>query len=133
MKLLSKFALIPLLLSISGFTCAAQHVDKAYLDNVTVNVSSTEQNVLTVDGRKITSVIPSIGDALDYQKDVNQGVLYFKVAPWYQNRTISAFVNDDQGTRYKLVMRPTASLGAEEIILIPPKASESAGSEKGTG
>lgn len=132
MKLLSKFALIPLLLSISGFTCAAQHVDKAYLDNVTVNVSSTEQNVLTVDGRKITSVIPSIGDALDYQKDVNQGVLYFKVAPWYQNRTISAFVNDDQGTRYKLVMRPTASLGAEEIILIPPKASESAGSEKGT-
>ena len=70
--------------------------------------------------------------ALEYEKDVTQGVLYFKVAPWYANRTISAFVNDDQGTRYKLVMRPTASLGAEELILIPPKVKEGSSTDKGS-
>ena len=134
MNLSKKLALIPLTLSLlfSPFAQAVQHVDKAYLDNVTVNVSSTEQNALVVQDRKITSVIPSIADALEYEKDVTQGVLYFKVAPWYANRTISAFVNDDQGTRYKLVMRPTASLGAEELILIPPKVKEGSSTDKGS-
>lgn len=125
----------PILTALLGFysclTYAAQHIDRAYQENVTVNVSSTEQNALLVQDRKIVSVIPSIADALEYEKDVSQGVLYFKVAPWYANRTISAFVNDDQGTRYKLVLRPTPSLGAEELILIPPKASRLRGeSEK---
>ena len=134
MNLSKKLALIPLTVSLlfSPFAQAVQHVDKAYLDNVTVNVSSTEQNALVVQDRKITSVIPSIADALEYEKDVTQGVLYFKVAPWYANRTISAFVNDDQGTRYKLVMRPTARLGAEELILIPPKVKEGSSTDKGS-
>lgn len=128
-----KYALLTTLaLLISGVTHGAQHVTKAHDDTVTVNISSTEQNALVVDGRKITSVIPSIDDALEYQKDVAQGVLYFKVQPWYANRTISAFVNDDQGVRYKLVMRPTATLGAEEIILIPPQGSKSNGFSKGS-
>ena len=76
MNLSKKLALIPLALSllitsttsllVSSVAFGAQHVDKAYLDNVTVNVSSTEQNALVVQGRKITSVIPSIADALEY-------------------------------------------------------------------
>ena len=71
MNLSKKLALIPLTLSLlfSPFAQAVQHVDKAYLDNVTVNVSSTEQNALVVQDRKITSVIPSIADALEYEKD----------------------------------------------------------------
>lgn len=129
----SKFAVLPLALLISGLSYGAQHVTKAHEDTVTVNVSSTEQNALIVQDRKITSVIPSIADALEYEKDVAQGVLYFKVQPWYANRTISAFVNDDAGVRYKIVMRPTATLGAEEIILIPPaKTSSRDGSSKGS-
>ncbi|ENG7912469.1 type-F conjugative transfer system secretin TraK [Acinetobacter baumannii] len=136
MKILSKLAMIPLLIAsllASGIASATQHIDKAYLDSVTVTVSSTEQNALVVQNRKIANVVPSIADALDYQKDVDQGVLYFKIQPWYENRTISAFVTDDQGVRYKLVMRPTASLGAEEIILMPPKnGSGSGGTEKET-
>lgn len=129
----SKFAVLPLALLISGLSYGAQHVTKAHEDTVTVNVSSTEQNALIVQDRKITSVIPSIADALEYEKDVAQGVLYFKVQPWYANRTISAFVNDDAGVRYKIVMRPTATLGAEEIILIPPaKTNSRDGSSKGS-
>lgn len=128
-----KFILLPFLCLLSVLTFAAQHVTKANEDTVTVNVSSTEQNALIVQDRKIVSVIPSIADALEYEKDVAQGVLYFKVQPWYSNRTISAFVNDDAGVRYKIVMRPTATLGAEEIILIPPQQGGSRdGSSKGS-
>lgn len=130
MNLIKKL-ILSLALSVSTFAHSVQHVDKAYLDNVAVNVSSSEQNALLVQGRKITSVIPSIPDALDYEADTSQGVLYFKLAPWYANRTVSAFVNDDQGARYKIIMRPTASLGAEEIILLPPPAKDSEGIQKG--
>jgi conjugal transfer pilus assembly protein TraK len=132
MKQLKYGLLTALAILVGSVTHGAQHVTKANEDTVTVNISSTEQNALVVDGRKITSVIPSIDDALEYQKDVAQGVLYFKVQPWYANRTISAFVNDDEGVRYKLVMRPTATLGAEEIILIPPAGSKSNGLAKGS-
>lgn len=128
-----KYASTIVALLISGVSYGAQHVTKAHEDTVTVNISSTEQNALIVQDRKIVSVIPSIADALEYEKDVNQGVLYFKVQPWYANRTISAFVNDEAGVRYKLVMRPTATLGAEEIILIPPANTKSKdGSNKGS-
>ncbi|MDV7113662.1 TraK domain-containing protein, partial [Acinetobacter baumannii] len=58
--------------------------------------------------------------ALDTLPDKEQGTLYFKISPYFQNTPITLFVTDDEGTRYKLVLQPR-SVGAEEVVLVPPK------------
>lgn len=101
-------------------TWAEQYIKGADRQNIEVTVSNSQQNVLAIQGRKIRSVVPSVAGSLDYQKDTDQGVLYFKLSDYYgTSGTISLFVNDDAGVRYKLILVPKA-VGAEEVILIPP-------------
>lgn len=84
-----------------------------------VAISRTEQNLIEIRGRRISSVIPSVAGALSYHKDDEHGVLYFTLANDQQMGTISMFVNDDHGARYKLILVPSNS-SAQEIVLFPP-------------
>ena len=87
-----------------------------------VAISRLEQNLIEIQGRRISSVIPSIAGALSYHKDDENGVLYFTLTNEQHMGTISMFVNDDQGGRYRLILVPSHQ-NAQEIILIPPSAN----------
>lgn len=92
-----------------------------------VAISRYEQNLIEIKDRKISSVIPSVNGSLAYQKDNVNGVLYFTLANPNFLGTISVFVNDDEGERYKLILVPTQQ-AAQEIIIVPPtKKSEGDG------
>lgn len=84
-----------------------------------VAISRYEQNLIEIKDRKISSVIPSVNGSLAYQKDNTNGVLYFTLANPNFLGTISVFVNDDEGERYKLILVPTQQ-AAQEIIIVPP-------------
>ncbi|PJG65519.1 type-F conjugative transfer system secretin TraK [Acinetobacter seifertii] len=121
MKLqLNKIALLISSILLTTTSFAAQHITKADQETVQVTVSNTEPNVLVVDGRRIVNLVPSDVTALDTLPDKEQGTLYFKVSQFFQNTPVTLFVTDDEGTRYKLVLQPR-SVGAEEIVLVPPK------------
>nr|WP_236748908.1 type-F conjugative transfer system secretin TraK [Acinetobacter baumannii] len=96
---------------------------KADKQSVSVAVSNKDLNVLYVDGRKMVTATPSNSNALEYQKDKNQGALYFKINPAFQNTTIPVFVTDDYGTRYKIELQPK-NMPGEDVVLVPPAESE---------
>lgn len=84
-----------------------------------VAISRYEQNLIEIKDRKISSVIPSVNGSLSYQKDSTNGVLYFQLANPNFLGTISVFVNDNEGERYKLILVPSEQ-AAQEIIIVPP-------------
>lgn len=84
-----------------------------------VAISRYEQNLIEIKDRRISSVIPSVNGALSYQKDNSNGVLYFTLANPNFLGTISVFVNDDAGERYKLILVPSDQ-AAQEIVIVPP-------------
>lgn len=88
-----------------------------------VAISRTEQNLLEIAGRKIASVIPSVAGALSYYKDDDNGVFYFALANQFHTGTISLFVNDDHGSRYRLILVPT-NHPAQEIVLVPTEQAK---------
>lgn len=116
-----------LVITVSGH--CTQHVTKADKESVTVAVSNKDLNVLVVDGRKMVTAIPSNRDAIEYQVDANQGALYFKVSPFYQNSVIPMFITDEEGVRYKIELQPR-NMGGEDIVLIPPKSEQSNSSKQ---
>ena len=72
-----------------------------------VVMSKQEQNLLEVKGRRISSVIPSVAGVLAYQQDTTNGILYFSLANDNYMGTVTLFVNDDEGGRYRLILVPT--------------------------
>ena len=117
MKFLKKLLVVPLVL-FGLQTEAAQHITNADKSIAQVVVSNRDVNALIVDGRRIQNFIPSNDNAFEIQKDVVQGSIYFKVNPEYSNTSTSAFVTDEEGARYKLVLQPR-SVTSEEVILVP--------------
>lgn len=120
---INKTILVILLSGLAQLSFAAQYVDHAHERIVEVSISSVEQNALLVEGRKITTVIPSISGALSYISDANSGVLYFSLANRHQMGTISLFVTDDAGQRYRVLLVPR-QIAAEEVIIRPPKMTQ---------
>lgn len=91
-----------------------------------VAISRYEQNLIEIQGRRISSVIPSIAGALSYHQDQENGVLYFTLANEQHMGPISMFVNDDQGGRYRLILVPSTNQSSQEIIIVPQdKVAES--------
>lgn len=91
-----------------------------------VNISAKEQNRLAVEGRRLTSVVPSQKGVLTAIKDEEQGALYFTLASDSGAAgTITLFVSDDHKTTYKLILVPRPIAG-EEIIIRPPAAAAGA-------
>lgn len=83
-----------------------------------VVMSKQEQNLLEVKGRRISSVIPSVAGVLAYQQDTTNGILYFSLANENYMGTVTLFVNDDEGGRYRLILVPT-NQPAQEISIVP--------------
>jgi len=100
-------------------------IEGATLSHVEVNISAKEQNRLAVQGRQISTVVPSSKGAITYQKDEAQGALYFALsgnAP--EGATVTLFVGDDKGQTYKIILVPK-NIPGEEVILKPPVERES--------
>jgi len=89
-----------------------------------VVMSKQEQNLLEVKGRRISSVIPSVAGVLAYQQDTTNGILYFSLANDNYMGTVTLFVNDDEGGRYRLILVPTNQT-AQEITIVPTNDSKS--------
>lgn len=89
-----------------------------------VVMSKQEQNLLEVKGRRISSVIPSVAGVLAYQQDITNGILYFSLANDNYMGTVTLFVNDDEGGRYRLILVPT-NQPAQEITIVPTNDSKS--------
>lgn len=89
-----------------------------------VVMSKQEQNLLEVKGRRIASVIPSVAGVLAYQQDTTNGILYFSLANDNYMGTVTLFVNDDEGGRYRLILVPT-NQPAQEITIVPTNDSKS--------
>lgn len=127
---------LSLMLSLSALALSANAKNEVVnSDRFTaeVAISRTEQNLLEIQGRKIASVIPSVAGALSYYKDDDNGVFYFALANQLQMGTISLFVNDDHGSRYRLILVPT-NQSAQEIILVPTEqAKKKADAENANG
>ena len=119
LSLNNKLTLLSLLLC-SGISHATQYVEKADERTVEVSVSSVEQNALVIEGGRIDTVIPSVSGALTYVKDTKNGVLYFAFADRFFNGTLSLFVTDENGQRYRLLLIPS-KIAAEEVIIRPKK------------
>lgn len=122
LKKLSQMMLPLAVLTLSAETYAKSEVINADRFTAEVAISRLEQNLIEIQGRRISSVIPSIAGALAYHKDDENGVLYFTLANDQHMGTISMFVNDDQGGRYRLILVPS-NQSAQEIILVPPSAA----------
>lgn len=93
-----------------------------------MNISVNETNRLAIEGRRITTVVPSVKDVLSGMKDEALGAYYFTLASESPNQgTVTVFVSDDKGVTYKLILVPRPVAG-EEIIIRPPteKAAPSA-------
>lgn len=88
-----------------------------------VVMSKQEQNLLEVKGRRISSVIPSVAGVLAYQQDTTNGILYFSLANDNYMGTVTLFVNDDEGGRYRLILVPT-NQPAQEITIVPTSDSK---------
>lgn len=103
---------------------ATQLIEGATLGHVEVNISAKEQNRLAVQGRQITTVVPSSKGAITYQKDEAQGALYFALSGnTPEGATVTLFVGDDKGQTYKIILVPK-SIPGEEVILKPPPERE---------
>lgn len=103
---------------------ATQVIEGATLSHVEVNISAKEQNRLAVQGRQISTVVPSSKGAITYQKDEAQGALYFALSgnsP--EGATVTLFVGDDKGQTYKIILVPK-NIPGEEVILKPPAERE---------
>ena len=87
-----------------------------------VVMSKQEQNLLEVKGRRIASVIPSVAGVLAYQQDTTNGILYFSLANDNYMGTVTLFVNDDEGGRYRLILVPT-NQPAQEISIVPSSSA----------
>lgn len=111
-------ALLTLALTASLSAEAKQIVKGAEKQPVEVVVSAREQNVISVEGGKIYSIVPSSADALVYEKDERQGALYFTLANQATLSTVTLFVVDDQNNRYRLVLTPK-NIAAEDIVIVP--------------
>jgi conjugal transfer pilus assembly protein TraK len=118
---LNKLAVIAATLFISASAYCTQHITKADKESVNVAVSNKDLNVLYVDGRKMVTATASNVGALEY--DINQGALYFKINPAFQNSSIPMFITDEVGTRYKIELQPK-NIGGEDIVIIPPSSNE---------
>lgn len=118
-KVLKKLSLIMLATMLANVANAEYRVVGSESQIAEVPISRYEQNLIEIQDRKITSVIPSVNGSLAYQKDNENGVLYFTLANPNFLGTISVFVNDDEGERYKLILIPTEQ-AAQEIVIVPP-------------
>ncbi|WP_284076202.1 type-F conjugative transfer system secretin TraK [Herbaspirillum aquaticum] len=99
---------------------ATQVVENADRGHVQVNISVNEVNRLSIEGRRIASVVPGIKGALAGEKDEGLGVYYFTLAnPSPDHGTVTVFVSDEKGATYKLILSPRPVAG-EEIIIRPP-------------
>ena len=94
---------------------AAELIEDADLKPQVVIISAAEQNALSIQGRRIASVIPPQNGLFQIQKDDALGVLYFRLS-MPSTQPISVFVTDDRGTRYQLMMNPKA-VPAQDIVL----------------
>lgn len=123
MSLNTSKTLFGLILSIiAQYSHATQYVEKSHESIVEVNISSAEQNALVIEGGRIDTVIPSVADSLSYVKDTKNGVLYFALANRYHSGTISVFVTDEAGNRYRIILVPQ-QIAAEEIVIRPPRTA----------
>ena len=118
-KKFSSLSLSLLLLALSSQADATQVVDNSDKGHVQVNVSAKERNLLSVEGRRLASVVPGQPGAITAEKDEARGVLYFRLNQEVAAGVVSLFATDDQNVTYKLTLipRPVAS---EEIVLRPP-------------
>ncbi len=127
LKKLKKLSLsLPLLALISVEAQAKSEVVNADRFTAEVAISRYEQNLIEIQGRRISSVIPSVAGALSYHQDHENGVLYFTLANEQHMGPISMFVNDDQGGRYRLILVPSHQTSQEIIIVPKDRAAESA-------
>jgi conjugal transfer pilus assembly protein TraK len=134
-KSLKKIAVPIILISLGSAGWASQIVEGADKNNVQVNISGKEQNRLSVEGRRIVSVVPTKEGVLTTAKDEKFGVLYFSLtdeSSMAGNTTV--FVTDDKGTSYKLILVPKPVSG-EDIVIKPPvdKAVQRAATSRGEG
>ncbi len=117
--------MLPLLaisLSINNSANAKNEVFNADSKISEVVMSKQEQNLLEVKGRRISSVIPSVAGVLAYQQDTTNGILYFSLANENFMGTVTLFVNDDEGGRYRLILVPT-NQPAQEISIVPSSSA----------
>lgn len=106
-------------------TQAAQFVENAYKEQVPVTISMREQNALSVQGRRLQSVIPPQPGILTSRVDAAQGVLYFRLTN-PGAASVSLFATDDKGTRYQLLLNPKA-VPAQDIVIKPATALSATG------
>lgn len=107
---------------------ASQLVSNADKQAVNVNISVAEANRLTVQGRRILSIVPSQVGVIDYVKDEDAGAFFFgprkDVAgkpPETGAGNVTLFVTDDQAVNYRIVAVPRPGLAAEDIVIEPPQ------------
>jgi conjugal transfer pilus assembly protein TraK len=106
---------------------ATQFIDGADRQHVEVSISASEQNRLSIEGRRIASLVPSRKGILAIAKDESLGAIYFAFADEStKHGTVTLFVTDDGGVTYKMILIPRAIAG-EDIILRPPSNTSSAG------
>lgn len=113
---------LPLALALNTRLEATQIVEHADRSHQEVHISASEQNLLSIEGRKIAHVVPSRKGVVSFLKDEVRGALYFALAKTFPSTgTLTFFVADDQGAIYKLILIPRPMAG-EEIILRPSQS-----------
>jgi conjugal transfer pilus assembly protein TraK len=96
---------------------AAQFIEGADTRPVEVTISAKDQNVLSVQGRRLDKVIPSRAGVLAYKQDQAAGTLYFSLTS-DETQTVSVFATDSAGVRYQLLLVPKP-VAAQDIVLKP--------------
>lgn len=89
----------------------------------TVTVSAIEQNRLSVEGRRILSIVPPAKGTLISVADEDTGAAYFAPANATAG-TITVFINDDQGSTCTLKLKPIAT-SAQDIVIKPVEKNSS--------
>ena len=118
---LKKLFVLLLLSGSASFAWASQLIEGAERNHVEVSISDAEQNRLSIDGRRIASLVPSRKGILTIIKDESLGAAYFTFADDHgKHGTVTLFVTDDAGVTYKLILVPRAIAG-EDITLRPPE------------
>lgn len=98
-----------------------------------VLISAREQNRLSVEGRRIASVVPSQKDLLSTVKDEDLGVLYFSLASAAPTAgTVTLFVTDDQRATCKLILTPSPIAG-DDIVIRPGAGAADLNTPSGSG
>lgn len=116
-KSLMSAAAVSALLCVPAY--AAQKVEGCYQRHVEVALSSVEQSMLSIEGRKVAALAPSKPGILDYSHKPELNAVFLAFKPEHTAGTVTLFITDSQGDTCTLLLAPRPVAG-DTITIVPP-------------